>query len=343
MIEQQRYIPPERSDLPNFNVERIKLAGNMGTCGGVEMSLEAVDQVMDAVPDSETVWTNNAPVNFPLAFAKYGNRLRVIERDERGRAVLSSIPDGSVFIVSAHGAPPMTFEEAREKNLLIIDTTCALVASEQKKVRDAHSAGFHTVFIGKPDHPETVGVRDQVPEGSIIIIDPKLDTFDTTIPDNSKVFAKTTNEHAVNERVIEKLRVINPTIDASDAHSCYALRNRFASAYQAIEGADFWLMVGDESSDNAKGLRDIGPKRNIPSALITGPEEIDWNWFTKDVRIVGVSAAASVPEKFTHRILLPFRYLHVKIERLPQAIQENYRMFRLPNDQIEALRQRYAQ
>lgn len=338
MIKAERistYKPPELKDLPGFSVEEVRVAGNRGACGGVEMTLAAVTQVMETIPTGIDVWTTNTPINFPLAFEEYGERFKNAKGD------ISQIPDGAVLIISAHGASPMMFEEAQRRNMLIIDTTCPLVLNEQEKVRQAARDGVHSIFLGEEHHPETIGIMGQVTPEAITVFDPSRPIPDMPIPDGARIFAKTTNDPEQTATMIEEIQQNNPTIDASQAHSCYALRNRFASGKQLVKDVDFWLVVGDQSSHNAKGIRGIADKR-IPSALVRGPQDINWSDFGPQIRIVGVSAAASAPEEYIQRVLSPFRQLGVSVVELTQAIPETYRMFRLPKAQLEALQQRFA-
>lgn len=326
-----------KPEVPNsFSVREVRVAGNRGACGGVEMTLAVVNQVMQVVPPDVDVWTTHNPVNFPPAFEKYGERLKSAKGD------ISQIPNGAVLIISAHGAPPAMFDEARTRGMIVIDTSCPFVLNEQEKVRQAAADGVPSIFLGEENHPETIGVRGQVAPEAITVFDPSQRIPNVPISDGARVFAKTTNDPEQTTAAIEELQQINPTIDASQAHSCYALRNRFASGRQLVGDVDYWLVVGDRSSHNARGIESLAIRGDIPHDLIRGPEDINWSRFRPDIKIVGVSAAASVPEEYTQRILVPFRHLGVTIREMPQVITEAYRMFRLPQAQLEALQQRYA-
>ncbi len=321
-----------------LSLEEIRLAGNRGTCMGVRATLKAVEQVMDIVPEDRKVYTTNTPVNFPEAFAKYRDRLVSIEGD------LSRIEeDDAVLIYAAHGVTQKMRNEVRNRDILAIDTTCRIVLDEQLTVREAAEKGQHVVFIGEEKHPETIGVKGQVDEDQITIVDPDQGIGNITIPDNSLVLAKTTYAPSYTQATIRQIQVINPTVDATRAHSCYAVRNRQIAANQMIESVDFWLVVGDKSSHNSRELKKVGPRRKVPAALITGPEHIDWSWFNEEIRRLGVSSGASVPEEFTQRVLQPFRDLGIPVIELPQAVEEKEdSMFRLPKDDINALKARFS-
>ena len=117
VIESSRHYYGRIPELPSgFNVQEVRVAGNRGTCGGVEMTLAAVQQIMEVVPSGIDIWTTNTPINFPPAFEKYGERLKSAGGD------MSNVPDGAILIISAHGSPPDLYQRAREKNVFVIDS-----------------------------------------------------------------------------------------------------------------------------------------------------------------------------------------------------------------------------
>lgn len=321
---------------PGFNVQEVRVAGNRGTCGGVEMTLAAVKQVMEVVPQRIDIWSTNQPINFPPVFEEYGERLKIADQN------LSNVPDGSILIVSAHGAPPLLYNQAREKDLFVIDTTCPVVLDEQKEVRETAAAGIPIVYLGEDNHPETRGIRGQVDSKAITVFDPSQPIpEDAQIPNGAKLFVKTTNDPEKNAQRAEELS-LHGTIDTSRILPCYALKSRYAAGRLLTADVDYWLVVGDETSNNARGLRDLAMVRGIPNALIGKPEEINWSDFTPNIRIVGATAAASTPEEFTQKVLNSFRQLGINVVELPQVINETSRIFRLPKMQLEALRQRFS-
>ena len=322
---------------PGFNVQEVRVAGNRGTCGGVNMSLAVVKQIMEIVPCDIDVWTTNTPVNFPPAFAQYGERLKVADAD------LATVPDRSVLIVSAHGSPPDVFDKAKRKDLFVIDTTCHFVKKEQEEVRKTAAAGIPIIYLGEENHPETRGIQGQVKKEEIMVFNPNTPIpEDALIPDGAKLFVKTTNDPEKNIQRASELQK-RAEIDISRILPCYALNGRYAAGKPLAQNVDFWLVVGDKTSNNARGLKALATTdtRIIPSALVASPEEINWSDFTPEIKIVGVTAAASAPEEFTQRVLDVFRHLGINVVELPKVIRENPTIFRLPKEQLEALKQRF--
>ena len=138
------YVP----ESPKFAFEKILVAGNRGPCAGVNMALEATNQVLNIVADRETVWTNWPVVNNkPIMKELEARGLKSFDND------WSALPDGSIIIFSAHGVTPKHYQIAREKGCLAIDTTCLLVTVVHNLAKDAEKNGQHVVYIGKKGYP----------------------------------------------------------------------------------------------------------------------------------------------------------------------------------------------
>lgn len=312
----------DQLDVLRTGPEQVLVAGNRGACGGVNMAIDAVDIVMKIVPPESEVFVSHAPVNFRPAFEKYGDRLRNVGGD------ISRVPDGGNFIISAHGAPPEIYEEAERRGITVIDTTCAIVKDEQRRIVKDVDSGHHVIFIGEEDHPETIGIRAQVSDG-ITVLDPRRIKPLEDVPDGAKVYSKTTNTPDDVAEVIRMLRESNPTIDDSQAHQCYATYNRQLAARKLVKIADFWLVVGDVASHNSRMLQRIGVDSDIPSVMVSRANEVDLEWF-KAVKSLGVTSGASVPEEFTQEILDIFRTQGIPIVMLDQVQKEVDRTFKLP-------------
>ena len=87
-------------------------------------------------------------------------------------------------LLRAHGEPPSTYEIAKQNNIELIDASCPVVLTLQKKIKrkDKESAdGAQTVIYGKPGHAEVVGLVGQT-EARAIVIETKeeLDKLDFT-------------------------------------------------------------------------------------------------------------------------------------------------------------------
>ena len=75
-------------------------------------------------------------------------------------------------LLRAHGEPPSTYEIAKQNNIELIDASCPVVLTLQKKIKrkDKESTdGTQTVIYGKLGHAEVVGLVGQTESRAIVI------------------------------------------------------------------------------------------------------------------------------------------------------------------------------
>lgn len=329
--------------ITKFPVEEILVAGNRGPCGGVNMALEAVNQVLNIVAGRETVYTNWDIVN---------NRPIMEELKSRGlvsfRNDWSLVPDETVVFFSAHGIPPYYHEIAKRKNLLVIDVTCQLVTRVHNLVKKADREGKHIIYIGVNRHPETVGVIGEVDPKNITLVQDINDVENLRLSANKNkvVYSQTT---LLPDEVVEIEQALQQEVPQTEVPNrldiCYAMFNRQAAVEQLLQkGIDCLLVVGSKHSHNSQELRHKGEKAGIPAFSVDRPEEIDIEWFTGNIRTVGLTAGASVLERFTEDVLSWFKWQNpaISISFDPQVIPEREMTFKLPKESIKALSSRYA-
>lgn len=331
--------PDPHEQLGQLGVEEVLVAGNRGPCGGVNMAFEAANQVLDIVAGREPVYINWDLVNNKPIMEQYASRGLVNVKND-----LSLVPDGSIFLFSAHGVPPSMHEEAQQKGLLTIDTTCQLVTRVHNLAKNSAARGEHVIYIGKNGHPETVGTMGEVPLGQITLIEKVEDVDALDLPDVPKVaYSQTTlatdeigdTMKALRSKYGEDITIPNRW------DICYATDNRQAAVDQLVSAADLLLVVGSKHSHNSQELRRKGEKAGLPAHSVDTADEIQRQWFG-GIRKVGVTSGASVIEEYTEAVLNYFRQEGIPITMLPQVIEEREMTFKLPKDSIDALRSRYG-
>ncbi len=325
---------------PSFNVGEVVVAGDKGPCGGVNMALETTAEVLDIVGGRETVYANNPPVHNDLILEEFQQKGLVIEPD------INKIPAFSIWILSAHGTDPSLVEEARRRNILVVNTECQLVTRVRNHARriDREDEGV-IVYFGTANHPEPQGIVKSVPEEKIIFIDMEEEIADVALPPgNIKVLNQTTLSTEEVSLKVEELRRTNPQADISGPVGiCYATDNRQAALREGIFGdrrrpVDLLIVVGSKASHNSKELKNIGAKFLEPerSHLIDREDEIDPLWFTEDVRRVGVTSGASVLDKYTDRVLRWFKERGVQL-RFLHGVERDL-TFKKPSEEIDEVR-----
>lgn len=347
MSSPDRLFPQEHS---RYYVETIKVAGNRGPCAGVNMAIEAAIQVLDIVDGREDVWTNWPVVNNePIMKEFEAKRLKSFDNH------WSLVPDNSIVIFSAHGVSPEHHRIAREKNCLVIDTTCLLVTRVHDLAIEAATDGNKVAYIGVDGHPETTGVLGEMEEmGKVrnkdfVLFQKPKDATKRMMGqimgtgENWIVYSQTTLMPDEVDDLEKALGDRFPDIYIPDRLGiCYATFNRQKAVEKLIEdGIDLLLVVGSPKSHNSKMLMRKGQRSHIRSRMLDYPHQLKRRWF-KGVEIAGVISGASVLDRFMNLIVEcitsknPVEYQEqVKRERMDAT-------YPLPSESIQALRDRLA-
>jgi 4-hydroxy-3-methylbut-2-enyl diphosphate reductase len=205
---------------------------------------------------------------------------------------------GKIVFIRAHGEPPSTYALAEHYGVRLIDATCPVVTSIQRKIRAAREQmqanGGQVVILGKKGHAEVAGLTGQVDERAIVVENiADLAQIDFTHPIH--LLSQTTRSLTLFEQVkFEILHraqsevVINNTI-------CREVSNRNAHLSGFARRFDVALFVSDRKSSNGQALFEVCKKANPRSHHIESPADIDSQWFA-DCRSVGISGATSTPK-----------------------------------------------
>ena len=201
------------------------------------------------------------------------------------------------IVFSAHGVPPSFHEQARERGLDILDTTCKFVYDIHRESKKALEEGYHLIFIGDPKHREVVGYTNDLDPASFHIV---LTVADAASVDWSqwsrlKIFYQTTLNADEVEPVVREIEQRSGGVERADT-ICYATKENqdAARALAADPEIDLIIVVGGRKSANTKHLWEICNETKR-SYLIQGAEALERDWFD-GARVVGVTAGASTPD-----------------------------------------------
>jgi 4-hydroxy-3-methylbut-2-enyl diphosphate reductase len=249
-------------------------------------------------------------------FARLGNQGRILgqvvhnervveEMEALGVATVESIDEaagwssgsGGTIVFSAHGVPPSFHDEARQRGLSILDTTCPFVYDIHDEARAAIQQGAHLVFIGDPKHREVIGyTRDLSPDRFHVLMTVEAAAaIDWSVYPSLRILYQTTLNAADYEDVARFIESRCAGARRADT-ICYATKeNQDAARLLAADPAvGLILVVGGKRSANTRHLWEIcaGIK---PSHWIQGADDLDPEWFD-GVSTVGLTAGASTPD-----------------------------------------------
>jgi len=307
---------------------RVLLAQPRGFCAGVERAIEIVEQALE-------IYGPPVYVRHEIVHNK-----RVVETLRRKGAVfveeVSYIPDDAVTIFSAHGISEAVENEARRRNLPVIDATCPLVSKVHKEGQNHASSNRDVILIGHAGHPEVEGTMGRI-QGGVHLVTDVDDVLNLEVKDPGEVAYVTQTTLSVDDtrEIIEALKTKFPNIQGPDVRDiCYATQNRQQAVRSIAPEVDLMLVVGAQNSSNSNRLREIGDELGVPAYLIDDANGLDLKWLD-DVDTVGITAGASAPEELINELLDRLeQYRDVTVD-LSQGVEENVR-FKLPPEITKA-------
>ena len=245
---------------------------------------------------------------------------------------LDQVPEGSVVIFSAHGVAERIYEEAKARNLQVLDASCPLVLKVHFSAKRHYNAGRHIILIGHAGHAEVEGTLGQLPEGAITLIRNEKDAEMVDVPADKELayITQTTLSVAETRKIIEALKRRFPNIIGPDAGDlCYATGNRQAAVLELCSEVDMLLVVGAKNSSNSSRLMELGLEQGLPSHLIADVNDLDPAWF-EGIDTVGLSSGASAPEVLVQGVVdwLKEKFGPIEVENLVKLVENT--KFNLP-------------
>ncbi len=245
---------------------RVEVISPHGFCGGVDRAVRIARRALD----------ENTPPVYCLHEIVH-NESVVRELAERGMRFVDGIgdvPDRSVAVVSAHGAPPAVMEEAARRGIRIVDTTCPCVAAVHRRIRENFARGVRTAVVGEIGHAEVIGYLGE--PGACLPSDVAAgESFDT---------------------------VVQTTLDSAEHRGvCTATRDRQRAVVDFVERSGGTrpvgvVVVGSAKSSNSRRLAEVAEKAGARAWLVSAPEEAD-ALDLSGLDAVGVTSGASTPEE----------------------------------------------
>jgi len=303
---------------------KLILVRPRGFCAGVVRAIDIVDIALKKF--SHPIYVRKEIVH---------NRAVVDNFKRQGVIFIDSLqeaPEGSLVIFSAHGVSPAVRQEARERNVHVIDATCPLVTKVHLEVHKFVRDGYSIILIGHKEHDEVEGTTGEAPD-KIQVVGSVSEVADLRVPDPKKVVCLTQTTLSVDETrdiaAAIKIRfpdLVSPTKD----DICYATQNRQDAVKELIRvGIDLLLVVGSRNSSNSIRLCEVARANGITSHLIDNASEIQPEWLTS-VEKVGLTAGASAPDYLIDEVVQYLKAAGATMEEL-EVIKEDV-SFALPRE-----------
>ena len=273
------------------NKIKIRVDPNAGFCWGVVRTVNIADETLK---NREKVAVLGEIIHNPKEIERLENKGLKTESVDSLKELAQK---QYTAIIRAHGEPPDTYKKAQELNLEIIDATCPLVSSFQKRVKKYYELGYQIVIFGKKDHPEVIGIRGYCDDTCIVV--KSVEDAKSALDFNKKtaLFSQTTMDKAtfkeINDFLAETYKAHNTEYLSKDT-ICYHVSGREESLIEFAKQNDVVLFVAGRSSSNGKSLFAVCQKGNPETYFIEDFGEIDFSWL-KSSKSIGITGATSSP------------------------------------------------
>jgi len=273
----------------------VTIDPNAGFCYGVDRTIEIAEQELAMEGKLFCLGQIVHNEGEEQRLKKMG--LVVINHDEFKKL------NGVKVLIRAHGEPPETYKIATQNNIHLIDASCPIVLTLQKKIRksiDNEPVHNQVVIFGKKNHPEVIGLAGQT-GNTAIIIENEDDISQINFSKPVKLFAQTTQSHEKYNQIIARINKELTGVDENglpllkaENSICRHVSNRDETLRQFASNNDVVIFVGGENSSNGKYLFGVCQQVNPRSWYIQSAAMLRQPWFSGADK-AGVTGATSTP------------------------------------------------
>lgn len=275
---------------------KIVLVSPRGFCAGVERAILTVEQALQKF--GPPIYVRHEIVHNKHVVETLSKK-GVIFVDE-----VHEIPEGARTIFSAHGVSDKVEEDAKKRNLPVIDATCPLVTKVHLSAKKHEKENRQIIMIGHQGHAEVEGTTGKV-EQPVQVISSKEEVWNLEVknPEMLAYVTQTTLSVDDTNEIIKELKLRFPNIEGPKTQDiCYATQNRQSAVKELAKSVEAILVVGSQNSSNSKRLQQLGEELGTASYLIDNADKIDLSWLDS-VNSVGITAGASAPETLVQEVV----------------------------------------
>ena len=272
---------------------KVETDPNSGFCGGVIRAITTAEDFLSK--GGGKLWSRGSLVHNESELARLEKRgLAMTDKDSLG-----SLAPGSTVLIRAHGEPPATYRRLNELGIKVIDCTCPVVLRLQARVEEA-AARSQVVIFGKIGHPEVLGLVGRAGGRALVVEDAGaleglLSSGALDPQKRVELFSQTTMSPEAYAQAAATLRTFAGERLTVHNSICAQVASRHKELAEFAAGHDVIVFVSGSSSSNGKVLYQWCRSINPRSFRISGPEELQQEWF-KDAASAGVCGATSTPK-----------------------------------------------
>lgn len=289
-------------------MKNILIADNAGFCFGVKRAMNMAWNELDK-SDKVAIYALGPLIHNKQAVAKYEERgmltvdtIEEIEKieSEKARRGINTSKDREM-IIRSHGVSKSIYDEAKLKNIPIIDTTCPFVRKIHYLANKCFEDGKQLIVIGDKNHPEIIGINGWSSHSAIIA--KNLEELSNISFDTNKdyfIVAQTTMNEKEFDAIIDYIRSLDIKFEVENT-ICSATRVRQESARELAQKVDLMIVIGGKHSSNTQKLVKIC-QDIVDTFSIETKEDLDRNLLEK-YHTIGITAGASTPDWIIEEVI----------------------------------------
>ena len=272
----------------------IRLAESAGFCFGVK---RAVDKVYEQIETGKTIYTYGPIIHNEEVVKDLEKKgVRVIETKEE----LEQLTEGTV-VIRSHGVSKDIYDILEQKGLECIDATCPFVKRIHRIVEKESLDGKEIIVVGNPSHPEVQGIVGWC-QGPVIVLETPDEALEYTPKEgkNLCIVAQTTYNYKKFQYIVEifEKKGYNDSVVNT---ICNATEERQTQSRELAREADVMIVIGGKHSSNTRKLYEICSRECANTYFIQTLDDLHLE-LPKAVRLVGITAGASTPNKLIEEV-----------------------------------------
>lgn len=275
---------------------KLTIAKSAGYCFGVKRAVNMVYQ--EAEEAKVPVYTYGPIIH---------NEEVVRDLKQRGVHVvrelkeLENLPKGKI-IIRSHGISRREHEAMKACGFEVLDATCPFVLKIHRLVEKYSKEGYRIVIAGNEHHPEVEGILGWVEGQPAYTVTSQEDIEKLPLKEGEKVclVAQTTFNYNKFQELVEIFGKKGYDISVVNT-ICNATEERQTEAKEIAAKVDAMIIIGGRHSSNTRKLYEICSRECADTYFIQTLDDLHLD-LPKSVRLVGITAGASTPNKIIEEV-----------------------------------------
>ena len=272
----------------------VLLAKSAGFCFGVK---RAVDRVYELAQTSAKIYTYGPIIHNEEVVGDLEKKgVSVIEAKEE----LRQIKEG-VIVIRSHGVAKEIYDQIEQQGLECVDATCPFVKRIHNIVEKESANGKQILIIGNAGHPEVEGIMGWSSTPAMVAeCAEEIEQIHCNPDQPVCIVSQTTFNYNKFQELVEIFEKKGYDISVVNT-ICNATEERQTEAKEIAAKVDAMIIIGGRHSSNTRKLYEICSRECADTYFIQTLDDLHLD-LPKSVRLVGITAGASTPNKIIEEV-----------------------------------------